>query len=152
WLYLREVLGQVRGCKAKHKLLVVEIMQSYVAPRFGVLADDVAARTEALVKKATDDDPTLLVLLPCAPGQTALCSEDLRHTVFAYYVERGLLGAADGYNESQTRDGQVTVRELTAFLQARVDRWAIQNRATRQTPTLVGTADDFALLAVRGQA
>ncbi|HMF14569.1 MAG TPA: hypothetical protein VKE94_19775, partial [Gemmataceae bacterium] len=92
WLSLRDVLRSVSACPAKHKLLVLDIMESFVAPRSGVLVDDVATRTEALVKKATDDDPNLLVLSACAAGQTALDSQDLGHSVFAYYLLRGLSG------------------------------------------------------------
>jgi hypothetical protein len=150
WLSLREILRLLRDCKADHKLLVLDIMRPFVAPRYGVLADDVATRAEALVKHATEQDRKLLVLSACSAGQTAFESEQLGHSVFGYYMEQGLRGAADGYNERQKWDGDVSARELHAFVQARVDRWAQQNRGIRQTPSLIGTGDDFALLAARG--
>ncbi|HMF13066.1 MAG TPA: hypothetical protein VKE94_12200, partial [Gemmataceae bacterium] len=148
WLSLRDVLKQLGACGAKHKLLILDIVQPFVAPRSGVVADDVSARAEVLVKKATEEHKGFLVLSACAASQNALTSEDLGHSVFAYYLEQGLRGAADGYNESQQRNGEVSVRELHAFVLARVSRWAQNNRALPQTPTLFGSADeDFALLA-----
>lgn len=146
WLSLRQVLSDLTTCEARHKLLVLDIMRPFVASRFGVFAADVASRTEKLAEKATASDEKLLVLTACAAGQFALESEDLGHSVFAYYLEQGLVGAADGYSARGRRDGEVTVQELSSFLQARVDRWARQNRAARQTPKLFGTAADFALL------
>src|SRR5262249_34826942 len=94
WLSLGEVLQSVQACKAKHKLLVLDIMRPFVAPRSGLFAADVPARTQALITKATDDDDKLLVLSACAPGQAALQSEELGRSVFGYYLEQGLRGAA----------------------------------------------------------
>ncbi len=72
-------------------------------------------------------------------------SEELGRSVFSYYFEEGLRGYADGYASDGERDRRITVRELAAFVRARVDRWAQRNRAIRQTPMLHGTGDDFAL-------
>ncbi|HWG44850.1 MAG TPA: carboxypeptidase-like regulatory domain-containing protein, partial [Gemmataceae bacterium] len=47
------------------------------------------------------------------------------------------------------RDGRVSVRELAAFVRARVDRWATNNRDRRQTPVLLGEAGDWELIALQ---
>ena len=52
---------------------------------------------------------------------TALASEAMGRSVFGFYLEEGLRGWADGYGEGK-RDGHVSVRELAAFVGARVDR------------------------------
>src|SRR5262249_42387697 len=50
------------------------------------------------------------------------------------------------------RDGRVSVAELTAFVQAGVDRWAVRNRGRRQVPTLLGSGGDFVVANVNGSA
>jgi len=151
WLPMSSVLERLRGCRTAHKLLVLDVMYPLIAPRRGLLAADAAGLLRPLLEDAAKDG-TLLLLCAAAPGQTALASEELGHTVFGHYVREGLLGAADGALERGQRDQRVTVRELAAFVAARVDRWADLNRATRQTPELFGTAADFDLVTYGVQA
>ena len=87
-----------------------------------VLTNDVAAAVPAELEAV--EDPGRLVLCACGPGETALVSEDLGRSVFNFYLEEGLRGWADGYGPDGRHDGLITVRELAAFCQARVDRWA----------------------------
>jgi hypothetical protein len=61
--------------------------------------------------------------------------DDERSSAFAYYLAEGLRGAADGYAPGE-HDERVTVRELAAFVTARVARWAERARGARQTPKL----------------
>jgi hypothetical protein len=142
-LPLEQVLKALKDCPARHRLLVLDIMQPVADPRLGVLADDVAEGIEKEVQAA--DDPGLLVLCACSAGQVSLASEALGRSVFGYYVEEGLRGWADGYGETGKEDSHISARELAAFVRARVDRWAVRNRATRQTPVLFGSAPDFLL-------
>src|SRR5262249_40966411 len=86
-------------------------------------------------------------LCACAPGQEALVSEELGRSVFGYYFEEGLRGYSDGYG-GQPRDGHISVRDVAAFVAARVDRWAFRSRGVRQTPLLLGSGDDFSLGAL----
>jgi hypothetical protein len=145
---LSEVLTLVRDIKVGRKLLVLDIMRPTADPRLGVLFNDVAERTQTAVEAALETDPALLVLLPCMPGQLALTSEDMGMSVLGFYLDEGLRGHADRYNENHKSIGRVSVRELAAFVRARVDRWARDNRQTRQTPVLLGKKDrDFELLA-----
>ncbi|HYT93675.1 MAG TPA: hypothetical protein VEL76_33460, partial [Gemmataceae bacterium] len=143
-LPLRDILQALRDCPAQHKLLILDIMRPFTDPRLGALTDDIAAGAAAEVQAL--DDPSLLVLCACAPGQVSLASEAMGRSVFSFYLEEGLRGWADGYGEGK-RDGHISARELAAFVRARVDRWAVSNRETRQTPLLLGTAPDFLLRA-----
>ncbi len=93
-------------------------------------------------------NPRRLVLCPCSPGQVSLASQPVGRSIFSFYFEEGLRGWADGYGSRGSHDGWITVRELEAFLQARVDRWAQRNRGLRQTPILYGSADDFNLASI----
>lgn len=148
---LRALLADMQQCPADRKLLILDVMRPIADPRLGVLANDVAARLETLLNDVKDDKR--LVLCACSPGQVTFSSDVLHRTVFGYYLAEGLYGWADGYSgKDKKKDGRVTVEELARFVRARVDRWARQNRGTRQTPTLYGPealARDFELASVR---
>lgn len=143
WLLFGDLLERWQECPARNKLLVLDVMRPIADARLGVLADDVAARVQADLKKLAESTgkQDLLVLCACAPGQTALTSEDLGRSVFGYYLDEGLRGWADGYNPEGKSDARVSVQELARFVRVRVDRWATRNRNARQTPVLVGTGD-----------
>jgi hypothetical protein len=147
WLAMDKVLEPLRECPAAHKLLILDIHRSLDDPRLGTLAEDVGARFQELYR--SQDQKGLLVLCACGPGQVSLLSEDLGHSVFGYYLDEGLRGYADGYNAEGKRDGRVSVRELAAFVAARVDRWALRNRGVRQTPVLLGQPGDFDLVSLK---
>ncbi len=145
WLPLQDVMGFVKDCPVKRKLLLLDVAQPFADARAGAVANDAAARAGPIVKKAVDEDPNLLVLCSCSPGQTSLASEEMGHSVFVHYLLEGLSGAADGWGGG-AQDNRVSVRELAAYTAANVDRWAAQNRGGRQTPVLLGAEGmDFAL-------
>jgi hypothetical protein len=152
WLPLAPLLANLQNCPAKHKLLILDTLRPLADPRRGVLSNDVAERLQAAT--APLEEHGWLVLCSCSPGQVALTSEDANRSVFGLYVEEGLRGAADGYLPGTKQDNRVSVKELYQYVRDRVDRWAEQNRGTRQTPVLRGDGDDFELQAVsqRGKA
>ncbi len=137
WLKVDEVLRAVEDCPTTHKLLILDLAHGLVDPRLGACADRVAETLEAHLRK---QEPSYLVLCPCGAGQSSLTSEVLRCSVLTFYVDQGLLGDAD-----TDQNGSVTVNELVAFVQPRVDRWARNNRGVRQQPRLFGKGDDFIL-------
>ncbi len=142
-LRLSQVLRSLKKSPARHKLLVLDVCWPNLLPGVTGGAGDVAA---ALPKElGAVADAHRLVLCSCSPGQTALTSETLGRSVFGYYFEQALRGDADDYNSNSLEDGRVTVREAVRLIAARVDRWAMHNRASRQTPTLVGKGEDFEL-------
>lgn len=151
---LRHVMKYIYDCPAPQKLLILDIMRPVARPQIGVLEDDVAARVQDVIQqelKSLPDPSRLgLILCACAPGQVSLNSEDLGRSVFGYYVEEGLRGWCEGYNPARDRDSRISALELAEFVKRRVDRWAVRNRNSRQTPLLFGTAatDTFQLLAL----
>lgn len=146
WLPFAQVLHALHQCAAKHKLLILDVMQPLADPRLGVLDNDAAERVHAMLKNHDDDG--LLVLCACSPGEISLVSEEWRRSVFGYYVDKGLCGAADGYGPEGKRDGLVTAKELAGFVKVRVARWARRNRNAAQTPMLLGKGSDFPLSAL----
>ncbi len=145
WLPLRDVLGFVRDCPVRRKLLLLDVAQPFADARAGAVANDAAGRAEPIVQKTLAEDPNLLVLCACSPGQTSLASEEMGHTVFVHYLLEGLEGAADGWGGG-AQDNRVSARELAAYTTAQVDRWAMHDRGARQTPVLLGPEGmDFGL-------
>jgi hypothetical protein len=143
WLPLDAVLQAVRDCPVPHKLLILDVMKPVADPRLGILRDDVAEHVEQSVRGM--QDCPFWVLCACSPGQVSLVSEDLQRSVFGYYLELGLQGRAENAGPTGKTDGRIMVRELAAYVAARVDRWAVANRSTRQTPLLLGGGADFEL-------
>lgn len=142
-LALKDVLHLLKKCPAANKLLILDITHDFVDPRLGSLSNDVGMVIPAAVEEV--DDPNLLVLTSCSPGQHSLTSEAMGRTVFSHYLEQGLRGWADGFLGGSRYDGRISVKELAAFTRERVDRWARMNRATRQMPMLLGKGKNFHL-------
>ncbi|MBI2804910.1 MAG: caspase family protein [Planctomycetes bacterium] len=139
WLDVGDVLSAVAACPAKNKLLILDLAHPIADPRLGALADRVA---ETLEKQITDAKPSFFVLLPCSAGQISWRSEALQSSVLAYYLDQGLLG-----NANTDKDPHVKLRELVAFLEARVDRRVQTTHAARQKPRLFGDAEDFVMVS-----
>ncbi|MBI2808295.1 MAG: carboxypeptidase regulatory-like domain-containing protein [Planctomycetes bacterium] len=144
WLPLREVLAKMKKCPAKEKLLILDWSALPDAARLGRFHHDIAAALPRELDAVPDGN--LVVLSACAAGQQPHFSAELGTGVFSYYLQEALRGRADGYGGA--RDRRVSVKEVAAFLRARVDRWAGHNRGVRQTPTLFGAAVDFTLAQV----
>jgi hypothetical protein len=137
-LTLAELLAALRDCPAKHKLLILNLTPHAEDPLFAPPAGDLSAAVFATLEAVPDD--TRLSLVACGPGQAPFASPELGRSVFSFYLEAGLKGAAD-----DDRDNRVSVRELAGFVRTRVNRWTLENRGVAQTPVLVGTAPDFVL-------
>lgn len=149
-LTLREVLEALGSCRAENKLLVLDLMRPISDPYLGLIDDDVAAAVHSTVLDMPE--ARCLVLSSCSPGQTSQVSEVLGRSVFSFFVEQGLRGAADEVAGGNP-DKVVSVRELAAYVNARTDAWASHNRGVRQEPRLVAPGgSDFVLAHVQNKA
>jgi Carboxypeptidase regulatory-like domain len=143
-LRLRDVLIRLKACPSQEKLLVLDVAPPVASAWRGHIHHDLGA---AIARELDAlPDAGRLVLCPCAAGQSPHGSPELGQSVFAHYVQEGLRGRADGYCGS--RDGRISVKELAAFVQARVERWTWHNRGEHQKPSLLGEASDFAIASV----
>ncbi|HEY7158687.1 MAG TPA: hypothetical protein VH575_32385 [Gemmataceae bacterium] len=145
WLPLREVFARLRASGARHKLLLLDIMQPFPDARRGVLSNDAAERLRPLLDEVLPNDPHLSVLCACSPGQTSIVAEELGHSVFAYYLREGLRRQAE---KEPTADGRVSLQELASYVTREVEQWTWQHRRARQTPRLYGAQEDYPLAAV----
>jgi hypothetical protein len=142
WLPMANLLDLFGKCRSKQKLMILDVVRPIADPFHGPLHDDVAERLHDLLAISKLN---YFVLTSCSPGETALPLEPEQLSVFSYYLTQGLGGAADGYNASGERNEHVSVRELAAFVTARVSRWAERCVRTTQTPELFGNSEDFSL-------
>ncbi|MDZ4820139.1 MAG: hypothetical protein SGJ20_14320, partial [Planctomycetota bacterium] len=148
WLPVSELLARIKAhqpADAWHKLLVLDCNRMEINWDIGLLYNSFADGLEKVVQAA--DVPNLAVLNSAGPGQRAWDSTSLQATVFGHYLQLGLAGAADSWDEDGNRDRQVSLHELHRYLLRHVDRWAQHNRDAHQRPMLIpATADDFSIV------
>ncbi len=157
-LSLREILRKVKASPPGAKLLVLDLAGPPREPRVGLLWSDPTSHVANLVAEVEAEHqaanpkstPDWLVLCSAGPGQSPMGNRILGRTIFGYYFEMGLRGAAIPYNPDGDVGRRVTVRGLAAFLRARVDRWVRENDSRRQTPVLLGNGPDFDLVSASG--
>jgi hypothetical protein len=143
WLPIAEVMEALHKCRVERRLVLLDLAIPCVEPRVGILSANVPERLHPVLDKAVEDDHNLQILAACQPGQQSYWSEELGHTVFAYYLIHGLAGQADGFPNG-TPDTRITVSELSNYVTIKVDRWVFANTGRRQTPKLYshqGTTD-----------
>ncbi len=86
--------------------------------------------------------PNLAVVTSASPGQQSWASADLRGSAFGRYFKLAVAGFADV--EGGDADGDVSLQELVAYLQAHVADWSWANRAERQMVQLLPkSTNDF---------
>jgi hypothetical protein len=141
WFRLSDLLTELKSIQQRYAcrhLLILDTHRQHTNWSIGLL-DDLSQRMEATVRQAAA--PNLVVLNSASSGQVSWTSLPLQGSIFGYWLRYGLAGEADANG-----DGQVGCRELVAYLQRHVDRWAQTHRASRQTPRLIpADAPDFPL-------
>jgi hypothetical protein len=152
-LPLKTLLDELRRCRIKNKLLVLDIMSGVADPRdLGGTTDGVGdllrEELESQSGTSAETDGGVLVIAACSPGETAQSSYALRRSVFGYFFQKGLTGKEADKNG----DDVVTVAELARYLQSEVDRWARHYRGVHQQPFLAGPkGGDFELAMIKPQ-
>ena len=89
---------------------------------------------------ATGKHKKLWVLLPASTGQQSLASPWQGGSGFAIHFARGMRGAADKSPFGDS-NGDVSLDELTRYLETQVDQWAFSVFGMRQTPVLFPSSD-----------
>lgn len=135
---LRELASEVR---AQKQLLVIDACEA------GAAIDTFAMRGAAEERAIAQLARSAGLVVLAATGNDQLASEVkvLGHGVFTYAVLEALKGAADG----SPKDGQITVKELEAYLNAMVPELTQKHRGTRQYPTSYSRGQDFPLGTLR---
>ena len=134
WLPLAKVLGALEEEAVKqetHVLLALDANRIDAVWELGILQNDFAkvARDEV----QSGERPHLSVLNSTGVGQLAWSFPELGRSLFGYYFDNGLRGAADADG-----DKQVELQELRAYVESNVDRRVRGQlgEEVRQTPEL----------------
>lgn len=145
-LPFQAVLDSLKQCPARQKLLVLDINPDRTSllelggTEDGVV-DLIMKELAGSSESGKPEDPHLALLTSCSPGEKALWSELLGHSVFGHFFVAGL----NDPEADTDGDHAISLRELATYLTQHVDAWARQHRARRQRPMLLGAADSFLL-------
>lgn len=131
---LRELAAAIR---AKKQLFVIDACEA------GGAVEAFAVRGAAEERAMAQLARSAGVVVLAATGTTQLANEvsALGHGVFTHAILAALSGAADG----APKDGQVTVKELEAYVGAQVPELTEKHRGSRQYPTSFSRGQDFPL-------
>src|SRR5208337_3984023 len=99
----------------------------------------------------------LYVIASSGPGEISWTAPELKSSVFAHFLYRGLQGEAD--RDGGNSDHKVTLSELFRYLSVKISGWVRTHRDDEQTPILLGKdgqidiakfnkKDDFGLVTV----
>ena len=148
WVPLDDLLAALADCPAKNKCLLLDIGRPATRTFLGPYADETTAPLHEHLQKLADAGTLACpVIVSCGKGEFSHVMAATGVSAFAFYAAEGLRGAADGVLPGGSRDKDVSVRELHAFLKLRVGRWVKQNRDAAQSPTLYARAgSDFKLV------
>lgn len=136
WINCRELIERLDAAsESTPTLLVLDCCRIQANWNIGIAANQFVRKVRETIDSLGPEH--LTVLIPASEGEIALESADLNGSVFAYYVQLAIAGAADCDSLSGDRDGWVSMRELQSFLVQHVDRWAHQNRGMSQRPQVI---------------
>lgn len=127
WLPLSDILDLLAARQGPTKVLLLDSGKIDANWSFGILHDNFAERAAEEVQQRTN----IFILTAASAGELAWTAPELNGSVFAHFVGRGLQGAADCNG-----DRRVSLTEFHRYVRNHVDRWARDNRASRQTPKL----------------
>ncbi|HUU91000.1 MAG TPA: SUMF1/EgtB/PvdO family nonheme iron enzyme, partial [Phycisphaerae bacterium] len=130
--WLKERLG---ACKAKTKLLVLDVCHAGSAKDVGGLAPSLAAGLASVA-----------VLASCAADEISYVDEKEDHGVFAGRFIKGLAGEADADG-----DKAVSIAELHAYIKTSMKDWCVAARKTQTPVVFPETPPDVTLARVSGK-
>ena len=132
---LRDLLGQMKQCPAKSKLLVLDTGYLNYDPRMGLFVNEFPRLLEEDVKAV--NDPDLWVLCSCRPLESSHVCGPAKRSVFSYFVNQGVTGAAKQGNR------WVELDDLFTYVRDHVAGWVDRQSggAETQTPWLLHCGD-----------
>lgn len=141
WHSLDELLDAMTRCEVKDKLLILDLGHAVADAKCGVLADVVSTALWTKLHEYVAAKPNIgLVLVSCGRDEFSVSLEEEGATVFGYYLDEGLKGAADN-PPFGNGNNWVSVQELATYVADRVNRWTLFARSTTQKPYLLGKGD-----------
>ena len=145
---LRDVLGQIKQCPAKRKLLLLDTGYLNYDPRLGLFVNEFPRLLEEDVRAV--NDPDLWVLCSCRPLESSHVCGPQKRSVFNYFVTEACTGAANPSSR------WVDLEHLFVYVRDHVAGWIDRQSsgAETQTPWLLHCSEadkppkDFRLVPV----
>jgi Caspase domain len=141
WIKIDELVSTIvtqtpAGVKV---LLAFDCVHQRVDWNVAQLNNTFVDRLEDWATKSCPD--SVVVLSACSPDQRSWSGPDLHNSIFGRELRLGLAGEADRLATSSqpgtgNGDGEVSMKELAAYLSVTVDRWTLLHRGTSQTPSI----------------
>ena len=116
------------------KLVVFDTNRIDTAWHVGMVHNDFAGKLKKVVEQLPVDN--LFVLNSTSRGQIGWAAPELGGSVFSFFFRRGMQGHADQGAFGDDND-QVSIRELTDYVQAKVPQWVDNYRSDQQRPMLI---------------
>jgi len=148
WVKVQEVLDALDKCKAKKKLLLLDLSHPCHNGFLGPVRNDLSERLHKMLEQQEKDKKLKFpVIVSTGANQFSWPSDVDQCSAFAYYLAEGLRGKADGY-EGIGKDQRINVRELAKFVTPRVARFTKSVFKKNQTPTAYGLDTEAARFVI----
>lgn len=136
WIPVSRVLDLFRRLDADvNKLLILDCSRMPTNWSAGVLYNDFSERLDEAVNRANIE--RLYVFNSSRAGQRGWSSTALEGSVFGYYLQRALAGAADQPEEDGDGNRVVSLQEALRYTRHHVRQWVRRNRQDQQDPILL---------------
>ena len=143
----KDLLTRLQESRARRVLLVLDAARLGASWNLGILNNDIAAQLASdwppgnsnRNPSSSSEAQKVAVLLSAGAGQQSWIAGN--ESVLVRFLIEGLIGAADGWDESKsprdtgTRDRRVSLRELFVFVQQNVTDILLGNISVRSKPS-----------------
>lgn len=135
---VRQVLKAVADARATHKLLVFDCQRPTVYPHVGSATQQfVDAARQDIEDTPAGERSGVSVLFSCGSGEASWPMRSGTESVFGHYFARGIAGDADTAAEIGNGDQQVTLSELSSYVEREVAARVARECLASQKPFLV---------------
>ena len=146
WIRLDELLEPIKRAQG-NRLLFLDL-RPVVDARLGALSDDLAETLNAaLDAREKANDLPFRVACACGPGSSPVISRELRRSAFGYFLDRGLAGFANGWNNENRISNRVSSLELLTYTEESTSAFSTKYQQP-SLPTRYGQGKDFDILPV----
>ena len=147
WLPVNSVIETLQSVPSSRKVMVVlDCNRMDRNWNIGLLENQFSKQVSQLVndmQAASQWPDNVSVVLSADTGQTNHVSHTLNGTSFGHYMQLGLAGAADLFENGGDGNGWVSRGELQKFLGSQLNRWSLQSRGVEQNSVWLGSERDF---------